>query len=327
MSDSSQPDLSVIIVNWNTGDLLRQCLESLRPQAATACFETLVVDNASKDGSGDMVQALFPEVQLIANAENLGFAAANNQAIRRARGRYLLLLNPDTIVMAGALQTMVGYLDQHLDVGALGCRLLNADGSVQTSCSHFPTLSNVALDSLGLSRLFPRSRLLARYKMTYWGHDEEREVDQPSGACLMIRRKAWEQVGPLDERFFMYYEEVDLCRRLRQQGWRIVFTPVAQVVHLGGQSSRQHLDVRIVTFRASQFLFFRKHCPAWQLAVLKGVVLCEMAWRTVAVLLQAALSAQARQAVKPVLQRYARVALLCLQRAGRDVKTSCTLSS
>lgn len=318
MSDSSQPDLSVIIVNWNTGDLLRQCLESLRRQAATARFETLVVDNASKDGSGDMAQALFPEVQFIANAENLGFAAANNKAIRLAHGRHLLLLNPDTCVRPGALQAIVEHLDRHSDVGALGCQLLNPDGTIQVSCSHLPTLGNVALRSLGLSRLFAKSPRLARPKMTYWGHDEEREVDQPSGACLAIRRATWDQVGPLDEGFFMYYEEVDLCFRLKRAGWRIRFTPTAQVVHYGGQSSQQNLDARIVAYHASLLRFFRKHFPGWQVVAVKGLVLWEMGWRTVAALVRAATSDAGRRDFWALLSRYGQVARLCLGRVGSN---------
>ncbi|MCL6431731.1 MAG: glycosyltransferase family 2 protein, partial [Anaerolineae bacterium] len=282
---SSQPDLSVVVVNWNAAPLLRSCLESVRDESASVCLEVLVVDNASSDGSVGLIEALFPEVRLIANPENLGFAAANNQAVRQASGRYILLLNPDTRLQPGALRTMVDYMDGHRAVGVLACQLLNADGSVQISCSRFPTLGTVAMDCLGLSRLFPGTRLFAGLKMTYWDHSDERDVDQPSGACLLIRREVWDEIGSLDERFFMYFEEVDFCYRAKKAGWGIRFTPAAQVIHYGGESTRQNLDVRIVGLRKSLLRFFRKHYPGWRLTVLRLLLLFEIGWRTAAAVL------------------------------------------
>jgi GT2 family glycosyltransferase len=309
---SSQPDLSVVVVNWNAGPLLRSCLESVRDESASVRLEVLVVDNASTDGSVGLIEALFPEVRLIANAENLGFAAANNQAVRQASGRYILLLNPDTRLQPGALRTMVEYMDEHRTVGVLACQLLNADGSVQISCSRFPTLGTVAMDCLGLSRLFPGTRLFAGLKMTYWDHSDERDVDQPSGACLLIRREVWNEIGSLDERFFMYFEEVDFCYRAKKAGWGIRFTPAAQVVHYGGESTRQNLDVRIVSLRKSLLRFFRKHYPGWRLAVLRLLLLFEIAWRTAAAVLLATLPGTSRPALRPLLKRHLQVISLCL---------------
>ena len=312
-------DLTIAIVNWNAGSLLGRCLSSIADHRGNLISEIVVVDNASRDDSTAVLQE-FPQVHLIQNQTNLGFARASNQALQQAHGRFFLLLNPDTEVRPDALEAMVGFMDRHPDAGALGCQLLNSDGSIQVSCSHFPNLRNMALESLGLSRLFPRSRWFARFKMSYWSHDEEAEVDQPSGACLMVRRAAWEQVGPLDEQFFMYFEEVDLCLRLRRAGWRIFFTPQAQVVHYGGESSRQQLDVRVVVLYQSMIRFFEKHYGTWQVLALKGLIVGEMAGRGLVTLSKALLSWPSRRTLKPYLARYAQVAWLCLagQRRGQE---------
>lgn len=308
-------DLTIAIVNWNTGRFLGCCLDSISGQPSDLACEMVVVDNASSDGSTAAISA-FPKVRLILNQENLGFARASNQALQEAHGRYFLLLNPDTEVRPGALEAMVTFMDEHPDAGALGCQLLNPNGTIQVSCGHFPNLANMALESLGLSRLYPKSKRVARFKMTYWSHDEEREVDQPSGACLMIRRAAWEQVGPLDERFFMYFEEVDLCYRLKKAGWRIFFTPRAQVVHYGGGSSRQHIDVRVVVLYQSLIRFFQKHYGGWQVLALKGLILGEMTGRSLITLSRAIVSRSSRRTLMAYLARYAQVALLCLKGAG-----------
>jgi GT2 family glycosyltransferase len=303
-------DVSIAIVSWNTRALLHTCLQSIIDSTHRIVYEIIVVDNASSDGSAEMVAHTFPMVRLIRNHQNQGFAQANNAAFVNAHGRYLLLLNPDTEVHIGAIDTLVDYMDQHADVGALGAHLLNADGSTQISCSHFPTLANMALESLGISRLAPRSALFARFKMTYWLHDQEREVDQPSGACLLIRRVAWDQVGSLDTRFFMYFEEVDLCYRIKRQGWKIVFIPSAYITHYGGQSSLQNMDVRIIKRYESLLAFFKKHYCQPAVFALRLLVVCEMLWRVLFMagrfLPRNAHSADARE----IVACYAQVALL-----------------
>lgn len=309
-------DLSIAVVNRNTGPLLRACLSSIQHtiQSSGLAVEVIVVDNASTDNSAQQLEADFAGVRTIRNSRNVGFARANNQAFVMATGRHLLMLNPDTEVLGNALQAMVAFLDQHPAAGALGCRLLNPDGTLQVSCGHFPSLANMIPEGLGISRLFPRAPLWRHFKMTYWRHDEVRQVDQPSGACLMIRGSAWQAVGPLDERYFMYFEEVDLCYRLKQSGWSIWFLPDAQVIHYGGRSSAQDLDVRIVARYRSLLRFFGKHRPPWQGTILRIVTLIEMLWKTVVFGVTGVLRVQLRARCWEQIKRYLQVMCLCLQK-------------
>ncbi len=205
-----------------------------------------------------MVRQRFPAVTLIASDSNLGFARANNAGVALSNGRYILLLNPDAEVIGDALLTMTAYMDSHADVGALGPRLLFPNGQVQSSRRRFPTLATAFLESTVLQQCFPRNRILQRYYVLDRGDDEEQDVDWVIGACLFIRRQAWEQVGPLDESFFMYSEELDWCRRLRTAGWRVVYIPWATVVHHEGQSSIQVVPARHIHFQSSKVLYFSK---------------------------------------------------------------------
>ncbi len=250
-------DLSVVIVNWNVRDLLRQCLRLILD---TQCLtlETIVVDNASTDGSVEMVRAEFPGVHLITNADNRGFPAANNQGIAAAQGGYVLLLNPDTEVVGDALATMVAYAEAHPDVGIVGPQLLTPDGSVQSSRRRFPTLATAFFESTWLKPYAPR-RLLERYEFLDRPDDVAQDVDWLYGAALMARREAVEQVGPMDEGFFMYSEELDWCRRFREAGWRVVYLPTAQIVHHGGKSSEQVIAARHIHFQTSKVRYFRKY--------------------------------------------------------------------
>jgi len=256
------PDLSVIIVNWNVRDLLRRCLHSILASLPACQLEIIVVDNGSTDGSAEMVRTEFPQVHLIANPDNRGFTGANNQGLAVARGRYVLLLNPDTEVVGDALETMVAFADAHPDVGVVGPQLLNPDGTVQSSRRRFPTLATALLESTWLQPYAPR-RLLARYYVLDRPDDEVQDVDWVIGAALMARREAVEQVGPLDEGFFMYSEELDWCRRFRAAGWRVVYLPTARIIHHEGKSSEQVLPARHIHFQTSKIRYFRKyHGPA-----------------------------------------------------------------
>ncbi len=254
-------DLSILIVSWNVRPLLERCLFSLgecHGRDRLSC-EVIVVDNASTDGSPQAVRERFPGVKLIASDSNLGFTRANNVGAAHSSGRYMLLLNPDTEVLGDALSTMVAYMDGHPDVGALGPQLLFPDLRVQSSRRRFPTLATAVLESTVLQQWFPRNRVLERYYVWDRRENEEQDVDWVVGACLLIRRQAWEQVGPLDERFFMYSEELDWCRRLKTAGWRVVYLPSAAVVHSEGQSSMQVVPARHMYFQSSKVLYFRKH--------------------------------------------------------------------
>jgi GT2 family glycosyltransferase len=254
-------DLSVVIVSWNVRALLERCLSSLvdsTKRDELRC-EITVVDNASTDGSPGLVRQRFPDVKLIVSESNLGFAKANNVGIAHSSGRHILLLNPDTEVIGAALTTMVAYMDSHPHVGALGPKLLFPDGTVQPSRRRFPTLATAFLESTVLQQWSPHNSALERYYMRDQSDDAEQDVDWLVGACLLIRRQAWEQVGSLDESFFMYSEELDWCRRLKAAGWRVVYLPSASVMHYEGQSSIQVVPARHIYFQGSKVFYFRKH--------------------------------------------------------------------
>lgn len=272
-------DLSIIIVSRNTGEMLRRCLASLSAGTGGLACEVVVVDNASRDGSPEVVRTEFPRALLIANDTNAGFGRACNQGMARTTGEYILLLNADTQVVGTAIPTMVAFMRAHAEVGALGCRLLNADGSFQASCRRFPTLRTEVWERTGLSRLFPRSPLFAAYRMAGADFGQAQEVDQLMGACLLLRRAALEAVGPMDEGFFLYYEEVDLCFRLKQAGWKIYYLPEAQVIHHGGQSSQQELGPALVALTRSTERFFAKHYGCAAALLLRLLTIVEMGWR------------------------------------------------
>lgn len=251
-------DLSICIVNWNTETQLRECLQSIYAGTEAISFEVFVIDNASSDGSVEMVRALFPEVFLLANQGNRGFAAANNQAIRLATGRYVILLNPDTVIHRGALETMVQFMDGRPEAGAIGCKLLNADGSVQHSIRRFPTFSIALHDSTILGRLSLFRERVSHFKMKDFTFDSVTEVDATCGAALLVRKGLLGEVGPLDEGYFIFIEELDLCRRIRDRGHKIYFVPDAVITHLGGESRRQNPNELVMVGQRSLMRYFTK---------------------------------------------------------------------
>jgi len=254
-------DLSIIILNYRTPDLLLDCLAALQRNPLTVgTFETWVVDNAGGDDSLARVRAAFPEVQTLANERNLGFAGGNNRGVARCRGRYFLLLNPDTQVHAGALDALVQFMDATPDAGAAGGQLIGLDGKIQTSCRAFPSLLAVVLRGTPLYRLFPHHPSLRRYLLSDWDHQSERRVDWVLGACLLIRRAAWDAVGPLDEGFFMYYEDIDWCYRAGQAGWGVYYTPAARITHHHRRQSAGGLFNRLTWEHLKSIIrLFRKH--------------------------------------------------------------------
>jgi N-acetylglucosaminyl-diphospho-decaprenol L-rhamnosyltransferase len=259
-------DLSIIVVNWNVCELLRRCLASIEANRGDLSLEVIVVDNASSDDSVPMVEQEFPQVHLIASRENLGYTGGNNLGLKEAGGRCLLILNPDTEIVGHALEHMVTYLDSHPAVGAVGPQLLNPDGSVQSSRRRFPQLLTAFFDS-GTSfsmRWFPNNRFERAYFMADSPDDKVQSVDWLVGAALMIRRKAWQEVGPLDEQFFMYSEELDWCRRCREVGWEVHYLPTAQIVHYEQGSARQTGVTTWIRVYRSKILYFRKYFgPVW----------------------------------------------------------------
>ncbi|UCG25837.1 MAG: glycosyltransferase family 2 protein [Chloroflexota bacterium] len=235
---NSSATLSIVIISWNVRELLSGCLDSVQsnllanPDLVT---ETFVVDNASTDGSQEMVRCEYPWVRLIENTENVGFAQANNQAIQMSCGQYVLLLNPDTEASPGALRALLDSLANLPGAGMAGARLLNDDGSLQVSCYREPTLLREFLLMFHLDGFLS----YGSYRMKSWPLDRPREVDTVMGACMLIRKSVLESIGLMDQGYFMYSEEVDLCYRIRRAGWRIYWVPQAKVVHFGGQSTQQ----------------------------------------------------------------------------------------
>jgi GT2 family glycosyltransferase len=230
-------DVSFVIVSWNARQHLQKCLRSIANTCTGVSHEVIVVDNASSDASLEMVRAEFPDVRVIANTDNVGYGTANNQGTDVAQGRYFALVNSDIEVFAGTLQRLVAFMDANPDVGVLGPRVLNADGTLQPSCRTFPSLRSWLFRALALDTTFPRSPWFGDQFMTNWSYGEVRDVDILSGCFWLIRRSAHEQVGGLDTRFFMYAEDMDLCLRHRQAGWRVTFLPDAEIIHYGGASS------------------------------------------------------------------------------------------
>ncbi len=270
-------DLTIVIVSWNVRDLLRRCLQSITLEGSTV--EIVVVDNASGDESPVMVRTEFPQVRLIANTENRGFTAANNQGLASSQGRYLLLLNPDTELVSDALATMLDYMEAHPQVGALGPKLLYPDGSQQPSRRRFPTLTTALVESTVVQEWWTDNRTLRRYYMADTPDDAIQPVDWVVGACLLIRREAYRKVGGLDEGFFMYSEELDWCRRIKAAGWEIVYLPTAAVIHHEGKSSEQVVPARHIHFQSSKVRYFRKHHGTVQGETLRWFLLATYAYQ------------------------------------------------
>jgi N-acetylglucosaminyl-diphospho-decaprenol L-rhamnosyltransferase len=278
-------DLSIVIVSWNVKDLLRHCLSSAADgltleRGQHLSVQIIVVDNASSDGSAEMVRAEFPHVQVIANETNVGFTQGNNQGLAACDGRYALLLNPDTEVVGDALGKMVGFMQERPRVGALGPQLLYPDGGVQSSRRRFPRFTTALLEGTFLQQWFPNSELLKRYYVLDGADGETQEVDWVVGACLLLRRSTLDEVGPLDERFFMYSEEMDWCYRAKKLGWQVFYYAEAQVVHHEGKSSEQVLPVRHIQFQRSKVLFFSKYHGRLRGEILRLYLLSTYLWQT-----------------------------------------------
>jgi GT2 family glycosyltransferase len=295
--------LSIILVNWNVQDLLATCLASIDRNVTLSALpkvETIVVDNASTDGSVKMLKEEYPWVKLIANHENSGFASANNQGITQASGNYILLLNPDTYLHDHALATLIDYLDQNPTVGAVGPLLENPDGSLQHSCYPTPSLLREAY------RLVRPNRNVGSgaYPMQEWSTTTPRPVDVIQGACLLLRRQVLEQVGLLDEAYFMYTEEVDLCTRISRAGWQLVWVPQARVTHYGGQSTRQVATKMFLHLYASKIIYFRKHHGAMTARLYKLILMIASVIRIAAALPAAMLAPTQRQQYTRIAANY-----------------------
>jgi len=254
------PTLSVIIVTWNSQDYIRPCLDSLLSQGQD--LEVIVVDNGSQDSTLIILREFGSRIKIMANPGNLGFARAVNQGLKQASGDLILLLNPDTVLTTGVLECMTKFMAGNPHIWALGPQLLNLDGTVQHSCRQFPDPMIMLCEFTGLSRLFPKNNTFGRWRMGYFDHLTPLEVQQPMGACLMVKREALEKVGPLDEdNFPMFFNEVDWCLRISRAGGRLYFLPQAKVFHHHGVSTRRVRKAMIISSHQSLARYFSKHYP------------------------------------------------------------------
>ncbi len=255
------PDLSIIILSWNTLELTRACLRELSRcrERSPLRYEILVIENASEDGSLEMIRDEFPDVRLYRNPENLGYARAVNQGLRLATGRRLVLLGSDTEVRPGTLERMDRFLEENPGVGAVAPRLVNADGSLQRACMRFPDLKVALYYDTFLEKFFPENRTLKRYFYKDWSHDATRSVDQPPGTCLMVRRATYADVGGMDRKLWLFFNDVDWCLRMRRAGWDIVYLHEGtEVLHHLGQSTGRHPAFAFV-WHQNRLHFYRKH--------------------------------------------------------------------
>ena len=252
-------NVSIIIVNWNTCKLLKDCLRSVYEQTLGIDYEVIVVDNASADGSAEMVAAEFPQVRLIRNAENRGFAAANNQGIAIAKGRYVLLLNSDTTVLDDSIAKTIEFADNCPDAAVVGCQVWENKDTIQKTCFKFHSPFNVFCVASGVARIFPKSKLLGGDKMLWWDRQSQCDVDVVSGMFMLVRSEAISQVGLMDESYFIYCEESDWCYRFRKAGWRNVFWPGAKIIHHdGGSKSSGQVPVKMEVQQVKSLLIFIK---------------------------------------------------------------------
>ncbi|MBU6434069.1 MAG: glycosyltransferase family 2 protein [Nitrospirae bacterium] len=271
-------DLSIAIVSYNTKEVLLDCLRSVHAHTTAIAFEVIVVDNDSRDGTVAALKTAYPAMRIVANPDNRGFARAVNQALAVSRGRHVLLLNSDTIVGDQALETMVAYLDDHPDVGAVSCKQWTGDGHLNQTCFPFPSIRDHLFYSALFQRIAPtmQAAVTATHKIDC---TLSQDVDWANGACFMVRRSLLEQLGGLDEAFFMYFEDVDLCRRLRRQGYRVRHIAEAEIVHLIGRSSGRDPDRLQLVWELSRIRYIEKHFSPVKRCLMKGWIAGGTGWR------------------------------------------------
>ena len=288
-------DVSVVIVNWNARELLRDCLASIIQETRQISYEIIVVDNASTDGSSAMCRQEFPRVTLIANEVNRGFAAANNIGMQAATGRYMLLLNPDTVVLDNAIGRCVVYADEHPDIGVLGCKVLERDDQLQRTGFSFPSPWTLFLTLSGLCHLFPRSPVFSKPQLGWWNRDSIEDIDVISGMFMLTRHDAIRQVGLMDEAYFVYAEEADWCFRFAKAGWRRVFYPYAKIIHVdGGGKSTSQVNVKMqVQLQKSLMIYFRKNLGFGSWAIAKTLFLFSDAARYIGWIISSSLTGSA----------------------------------
>jgi len=274
--------VSVIIVSWNARDYLMQCLASVSAEACRYPTEIIVFDNASSDGSADAVAARYPNVRLIRNTENLGFAKANNIAVSASTGRYLCFVNSDVKLLPHSISGLVDFCEAHANVGMAGPRIVGGDGKLQRSCRGFPTVWNMFCRALALDTLFPRNKAFTGYKLYHWPQDSPRPVDILTGCFWLVRREALTRVGLLDEGFFMYGEDKDWCKRFWAQGWQVVFVPSAEAIHYGGASSSNAPLRFYMEMHRADLRYWKKHHSCLSVATYFVIMCVQELLRTAA---------------------------------------------
>jgi len=252
-------DVSIIIVAWNVKELVRDCLKSVFDETQGIDFEVIYVDNASKDGSVEMVSQQFPKVKIIENKKNEGFIKANNQGIEIAEGRYVLLLNSDTVILDNAIAKTVKFAESHPEAAVFGCKVLNPDKTLQRTCSMYPSLLNMFLSAIYLYKIFPGSRFFGREEMTWWDFDDVRKVEVVYGCFSLVRKEAIDQVGLMDPLYFVYGDDPDWCYRFHKAGWEIMFTPEPEIIHYGGQNTKHISQTFRLQLSGSILIFMRLH--------------------------------------------------------------------
>jgi len=284
-------DLSVVVVTYNSLDTIIQCLDSISDYANESCLEIILVDNCSTDGTFDSIVRKFPSIISFQNATNRGFAAANNKGLRTSKGRFLLLLNPDAFLIDEGIHDALDYIEKNKDVAILGCKITYPNGEIQTSNNAFPNLLTEFIHTSGLARVFsnPKARkalgkhlgrILGRtineYLRVYWDSDQVRSVDWVTGACMLVRREALEEVGLLDEHFFMYYEDTDWCLRMTKKGWKIVYFPDMNVVHQVGGGAKKVHPLSELERNRSRLHYYNKHTPMSHRILLRLLFICSI---------------------------------------------------
>lgn len=265
--------LSIILVNWNTKDLTYDALVSIFDQTKNIEFEVIVVDNNSGDGSVEMIKKEFPQVILIVNKENRGFGKANNQGLAVARGEYIMFLNTDVRVLDGAINTLVGYLDRNPSAMMVGPRLLNADMSFQYACRrNLPNPLNSFFHLFGLVKIFKHNQVINSYKQLAADPEITGPTEAISGAAMLFRRQVYEEIGGFDERFFMYGEDLDFCKRIFDKGWIVVYVSNAKIVHFGGQSSKKRRVQSLRNFYEAMWIYYKKHFSKERASILNALV-------------------------------------------------------
>jgi GT2 family glycosyltransferase len=278
MSNSPRPDVSIIIVSWNVAQLLQDCLQSVYDTAKQLALEVIVVDSASSDNTVQMIQSHFPQVKLMAQTENVGFTRGNNIGLASATGRYVFLLNPDTVVLDDAIAQMVAYLDEHPKIGIIGPHTLNTDMTHQSTRRRFPTAVIAFYENFWVEHKAPRKALDNHYARDVMD-DGVGEVDWMQGSALMARREIYDQIGGLDEQYIMYWEEVDWCKRAKLAGWGVIYLGTAKIIHHGGKSTEQAGTRKFIYFQQSKLHYYKKFHGLGFALILRFLMLLNYIWQ------------------------------------------------